>query len=160
MVDAYKSADDQKCGAVAGSNSRVQGECAFLSPFLNGSLPTNALLFRSPRCPAPDGVTATDPASASPGRLIASLAMSCVCMFANGVPTKPRGTLAERVREGRRPSSHCSTEIPKKPSGRAHISHTKCGPKANLHGVLEEIPLIEKISGHHLSPLLEASFTN
>ena len=35
----------------------------------------------------------TDPASVSPGRLIASFAMSCVCRCANSAPTKLRETL-------------------------------------------------------------------
>src|ERR1039458_7202854 len=58
-----------------------------------------------------DSVADTDPASASPGRLIASFAMTCVCRCANRVLTKSRETLAERGREGHRPSCHCPTGL-------------------------------------------------
>jgi hypothetical protein len=75
-------------------------------------------------CNSSDGVAATDPASASPGRMIASFALSCAWRYANSVPTKPRGTLAERGREGRRPSCHCPTEFPNKRFGAStHLAH-------------------------------------
>jgi hypothetical protein len=70
------------------------------------------------------GYWSADPASASPGRLIASFAMSCDCRCANSVPTKLRETLAERGQEIRRPSYHCLTELPNKPFGSStHLAH-------------------------------------
>jgi hypothetical protein len=58
----------------------------------------------------------TDPASASPDRLIASFAMSCLCGCANSVPTKSW--------EGRRTSRYCPAGFPSKPFGAStHLAH-------------------------------------
>ena len=48
-------------------------------------------------------VDVVDPASACPGRLVASFTMTCVCRCANSVLTKSKETLAERGWIGRRP---------------------------------------------------------
>jgi hypothetical protein len=53
-------------------------------------------------------------------------------------------TVAKRDREAHRPSRHCPVEF----LIEAHMWHTKRGPDANLHCVLEELLLIEQISHH------------
>jgi hypothetical protein len=61
-----------------------------------------ALLFRR-RDHFQNRNAATDPTSASPGRINAYIAISCFCKCANSVPTASTETLAERGRESRRP---------------------------------------------------------
>ena len=106
-------------------------------------------------CNSSDGVGATDPASARPGRLIAHFAMLWVCRCANSVPTKLRETLAERGWEGRRPSCHC----PKNSLTGLHIWQSKRRRKMTLPGVPEKMSLIDANQGHRLADHLRSTIS-
>lgn len=71
------------------------------TPFFSGSR----------ECPAPDGVTATDPVSASPNHPIVTFAMPRVDQRAGNVPTRSVQSLAERDQEDRGPFCRCPTEF-------------------------------------------------
>jgi hypothetical protein len=75
-------------------------------------------------CDSGDGVAATDPASAYPGRVIASFAMLWGGRRAKGVPREWSTTLVECGRKVAGPSCHCPTGFSKPTIRIRHTSGT------------------------------------